>query len=216
MQEMPIFSVVAVWRKRGDFLDVCGFRAETTTMNHGNKLRKLSRTKSHRLSLLRNLVSALLHHESIRTTVPKAKEAARIAEKATSSSRSIADPRSSHSAKGAQNLPGYQPPATSWYVSSPPLTNPSQATTFLPPPSTPPSPLRLPHPTSTPPPTRPPPPPSHHTNSTPRHSRPPVPSFPKSSTPSLSVTPNDQGDTLGSKSSVDGQVTMPRMRSCLS
>jgi large subunit ribosomal protein L17 len=29
----------------------------------------------------RNLVSALLHHETIKTTLPKAKEAARMAEK---------------------------------------------------------------------------------------------------------------------------------------
>jgi large subunit ribosomal protein L17 len=32
-------------------------------------------------AIFRNLVSALLHHESIKTTLPKAKEAARMAEK---------------------------------------------------------------------------------------------------------------------------------------
>ncbi|BEJ17057.1 hypothetical protein CspHIS471_0604580 [Cutaneotrichosporon sp. HIS471] len=50
-------------------------------MKHGLKMRKLQRTSSHRYALLRNLVSALLHHEMIKTTVPKAKEAARMAEK---------------------------------------------------------------------------------------------------------------------------------------
>ena len=50
-------------------------------MKHGIKMRKLSRTSSHRQALLRNLVSALLHHEQIQTTLPKAKEAARLAEK---------------------------------------------------------------------------------------------------------------------------------------
>ncbi|BEI86221.1 hypothetical protein CcaverHIS002_0605080 [Cutaneotrichosporon cavernicola] len=50
-------------------------------MKHGLKMRKLQRTSSHRHALLRNLVSALLHHEMIKTTVPKAKEAARMAEK---------------------------------------------------------------------------------------------------------------------------------------
>ncbi|GHJ83747.1 hypothetical protein NliqN6_0149 [Naganishia liquefaciens] len=50
-------------------------------MKHGIKLRKLGRTSSHRSALLRNLVAALLHHEQIQTTVPKAKEAARVAEK---------------------------------------------------------------------------------------------------------------------------------------
>lgn len=50
-------------------------------MKHGIKLRKLSRTSSHRTALLRNLVSALLHHEQIKTTVPKAKEAARVVER---------------------------------------------------------------------------------------------------------------------------------------
>jgi len=43
--------------------------------------RKLSRTSSHRMLMLRNLVSSLLEHEQIKTTLPKAKEAARMAEK---------------------------------------------------------------------------------------------------------------------------------------
>lgn len=50
-------------------------------MKHGMKMRKLSRTSSHRQALLRNLVSALLHHEQIKTTLPKAKEAARVVER---------------------------------------------------------------------------------------------------------------------------------------
>ncbi len=47
----------------------------------GLAFRKLSRTSSHRNHLLRNLVSSLIQHERISTTVAKAKEAAREAEK---------------------------------------------------------------------------------------------------------------------------------------
>ncbi|KAN0060248.1 54S ribosomal protein L8, mitochondrial [Thecaphora frezii] len=47
----------------------------------GLAFRKLSRTSSHRNHLLRNLVSSLFEHERITTTVAKAKEAAREAEK---------------------------------------------------------------------------------------------------------------------------------------
>ncbi|KAG9007295.1 hypothetical protein FRB94_014510 [Tulasnella sp. JGI-2019a] len=50
-------------------------------MKHGMAFRKLSRTSSHRMLMLRNLVSSLLEHEQIKTTLPKAKEAARMAEK---------------------------------------------------------------------------------------------------------------------------------------
>ena len=43
-------------------------------MRHGNGLRKLNRTSAHRKALLRNLSTALLRYETIRTTLPKAKE----------------------------------------------------------------------------------------------------------------------------------------------
>ncbi|KAK9897538.1 hypothetical protein P389DRAFT_151481 [Cystobasidium minutum MCA 4210] len=49
-------------------------------MRHGIAFRKLSRSSSHRGLLLRNLVSSLLEHERITTTVAKAKEASRVAE----------------------------------------------------------------------------------------------------------------------------------------
>lgn len=45
------------------------------------KYRHLSRSSSHRQALLRNLVTSLFTHESIKTTWPKAKEAQRLAEK---------------------------------------------------------------------------------------------------------------------------------------
>jgi large subunit ribosomal protein L17 len=41
----------------------------------------LNRTSEHLQALLANLVTALIQHEQIRTTVPKAKEARRVAEK---------------------------------------------------------------------------------------------------------------------------------------
>ena len=49
-------------------------------MRHGLGLRKLNRTSSHRLAMLRNLSNALLREEAIRTTLPKAKELRRVAE----------------------------------------------------------------------------------------------------------------------------------------
>ncbi len=45
------------------------------------KFRHLNRKSSHRQALLRNLVTSLITHESIKTTWPKAKEAQRLAEK---------------------------------------------------------------------------------------------------------------------------------------
>ena len=43
-------------------------------MRHGNGLRKLNRTSSHRLAMLRNMSNSLLEHEVIKTTLPKEKE----------------------------------------------------------------------------------------------------------------------------------------------
>ena len=45
-------------------------------MRHRKDHRKLSRTSSHRRALLRNLVTSLIEHERIETTLAKAKEAA--------------------------------------------------------------------------------------------------------------------------------------------
>jgi large subunit ribosomal protein L17 len=49
-------------------------------MRHGDGLRKLNRTTSHRLAMLRNMTVSLLRHEEIRTTLPKAKELRRVVE----------------------------------------------------------------------------------------------------------------------------------------
>ena len=49
-------------------------------MRHGHGLRKLNRTSSHRLAMLRNMANSLLRHEAIKTTLPKAKELRRVAE----------------------------------------------------------------------------------------------------------------------------------------
>lgn len=43
-------------------------------MRHGLGLRKLNRTSSHRLAMLRNMMNSLIAHEVIKTTLPKAKE----------------------------------------------------------------------------------------------------------------------------------------------
>ena len=50
-------------------------------MRHLKSGRKLSRTSSHRWALMRNLVTALLRDEKIRTTDPKAKELRRWADR---------------------------------------------------------------------------------------------------------------------------------------
>ncbi len=49
-------------------------------MRHGHGLRKLNRTSSHRLAMLRNMMNSLIVHEAIKTTVPKAKELRRVIE----------------------------------------------------------------------------------------------------------------------------------------
>ena len=49
-------------------------------MRHGHGLRKLNRTSSHRLAMLRNMMNSLIEHEAIKTTVPKAKELRRVVE----------------------------------------------------------------------------------------------------------------------------------------
>jgi large subunit ribosomal protein L17 len=54
---------------------------EQTDMRHKHGQRKLHRTTSHRLAMLHNMVTSLLEHEAIRTTLPKAKEARKIAER---------------------------------------------------------------------------------------------------------------------------------------
>ncbi|MCK6413767.1 MAG: 50S ribosomal protein L17 [Azonexus sp.] len=50
-------------------------------MRHRNGLRKLNRTSSHRLAMLRNMSVSLLKHEAIKTTLPKAKELRRVVER---------------------------------------------------------------------------------------------------------------------------------------
>ena len=49
-------------------------------MRHRKAGRKLGRTSSHRDAMLRNMVTSLLDQERIVTTIPKAKEARRVAE----------------------------------------------------------------------------------------------------------------------------------------
>src|SRR5690554_3752155 len=49
-------------------------------MRHRNGLRKLNRTSSHRQAMFRNMANALLQHEVIKTTLPKAKELRRVVE----------------------------------------------------------------------------------------------------------------------------------------
>ncbi|WP_044283179.1 50S ribosomal protein L17 [Candidatus Endolissoclinum faulkneri] len=50
-------------------------------MRHSNNGRKLNRTSSHRKSMFKNMAVALIKHEQIVTTLPKAKELRPIVEK---------------------------------------------------------------------------------------------------------------------------------------
>jgi large subunit ribosomal protein L17 len=50
-------------------------------LRHGDKVKKLGRTTQHRRALMRNLVTALFQHERIRTTLAKAKESRRFADR---------------------------------------------------------------------------------------------------------------------------------------
>ena len=49
--------------------------------------RKLGRPTGHRMAMLRNMSSQLLHHEKIQTTIPKAREVARFTEKLITSAK---------------------------------------------------------------------------------------------------------------------------------
>ena len=49
-------------------------------MRHRHGLRKLNRTSSHREAMFRNMANALLTHEAIKTTLPKAKELRKVVE----------------------------------------------------------------------------------------------------------------------------------------
>ena len=49
-------------------------------MRHRKTFRKLSRTSAHRWAMLRTMVTQLIKHERIKTTVPKAKELRRVAD----------------------------------------------------------------------------------------------------------------------------------------
>ena len=49
-------------------------------MRHMKSGRKLNRTSSHREAMFRNMATSLIHHELIKTTLPKAKELRRVAE----------------------------------------------------------------------------------------------------------------------------------------
>ena len=57
-------------------------------MRHLKAGRKLNRTSSHRKALFRNLAAALFHHESIKTTNPKALELRGVAERLISLAKS--------------------------------------------------------------------------------------------------------------------------------
>ena len=50
-------------------------------MRHGSGYRKLNRTHKHRKAMFANMAGSLIEHQQIKTTLPKAKELKRIADK---------------------------------------------------------------------------------------------------------------------------------------
>ena len=56
-------------------------------MRHRNQGRKLNRTSAHRTAMFANMAAALIKHEQIRTTLPKAKELRPVIEKLVTLSR---------------------------------------------------------------------------------------------------------------------------------
>jgi large subunit ribosomal protein L17 len=56
-------------------------------MRHGNQGRKLNRTASHRKAMWGNMTAALIKHEQIKTTLPKAKDLRPVIEKLVTLSR---------------------------------------------------------------------------------------------------------------------------------
>ncbi len=62
-------------------------------MRHRLSGRQLSRNSAHRHALLRNMSVALLRHETIRTTVPKAKELRRVVEPLITLAKTDSDAR---------------------------------------------------------------------------------------------------------------------------
>jgi len=60
-------------------------------MRHRKDHRRLGRKREHRHALLRNLVTALFQHERIETTVAKAKETRRLAERTITWARRVGD-----------------------------------------------------------------------------------------------------------------------------
>ena len=59
-------------------------------MRHGMSGRKLNRTSSHRKAMFDNMAAALIKHEQIKTTLPKAKELKPIVDKLNAAMRKIA------------------------------------------------------------------------------------------------------------------------------
>ena len=56
-------------------------------MRHRNAGRKLGKTSSHRTAMFANMMAALIKHEQIKTTLPKAKELRPVVEKLVTLSR---------------------------------------------------------------------------------------------------------------------------------
>jgi large subunit ribosomal protein L17 len=56
-------------------------------MRHGNQGRKLNKKSQHRTAMFANMAAALIKHEQIKTTLPKAKELRPVVEKLVTLSR---------------------------------------------------------------------------------------------------------------------------------
>jgi len=60
-------------------------------MRHQKSGRKLGRNSSHRRAMYRNMAASLLRHETIKTTLPKAKELRRVVEPLITLAKNVSD-----------------------------------------------------------------------------------------------------------------------------
>src|SRR3712207_17386 len=67
--------------KRGPFLGTAAPRPRRKPMRHGFRGRRFNRTAEHRKAMFANLSAALIKHEQIVTTLPKAKDLRPVVEK---------------------------------------------------------------------------------------------------------------------------------------
>jgi large subunit ribosomal protein L17 len=89
-------------------------------MRHQLSGRQLSRNSAHRKALMRNMAAALLRHETIRTTLPKAKELRRVVEPLITLGKSDTSPRGGGRSRSCATMPSSPSCSRTWGRASSP------------------------------------------------------------------------------------------------